>query len=57
MIAFSENLDEWVMMGAHLETRRNTRKTTSDVSDGNCYFIINIKLDTLKVTLFFGEGL
>lgn len=52
MTAFSENLDEWVMMSAHLETRRNTRKKTSDVSDGNCHFIINIKLHILKVTLF-----
>lgn len=52
MTAFSENLDEWVMMSAHLETRRNTRKKTSDVSDGNCHFIINIKLHILKVMLF-----
>lgn len=40
------------MMSAHLETRRNSRKKTSDVCDGNCHFIINIKFYILKVTLF-----
>lgn len=52
MISFSENLDKWVTMSAHPKTRRNTRKKTNDVHDGNCHFIINIKLDILEVTLF-----
>lgn len=39
-------------MNVHLETRRKTRKKTSDVYDGNCPFIINIKLNILKVPLF-----
>lgn len=54
MIAFSENLAKCVILSAHWETRRNTRKETSDFYDGNCHFIMNIKLDILKVTLIFG---
>lgn len=35
-----------------LKIRRNTRKKTGNVYDGNCHFIVNIKLDILKVTVF-----
>lgn len=28
------------------------KEETSNVYDGNCHFIINIKLDILKVTVF-----
>lgn len=52
MISFSENPAKWVIMSTDLEMRRNTTKKTSDIYDVNCHFFINIKLDTLKVTLF-----
>lgn len=38
-------------MNTHLETRRNTREKTSNVYGVNYHFIINLKLDILKMAL------
>lgn len=49
-----------VTVRAHLETRRDTRKKTSDVYDADCHFIINMKVNILKVDIlkdFHSEGL
>lgn len=39
-------------MTAHVETGTITRKIINYVYNGNCDFIINIKLGVLKITLF-----
>lgn len=39
-------------MSANVQKRRNTRKKTSKAYDTDCHFIINMKVDILKVTLF-----